>query len=99
MDQYYKLDILRLPVRLVWRSGNRSIIRFAIRKFLRVPWFGPVLVPAEPVVELVLEGDADGLFLRAIAPASAYFAETGSPSFTRFKVRARGTGAGLAHGL
>jgi hypothetical protein len=100
MDRYYKVDIRRLPLALLWRWGYRvKLLICIVRKALPLPWFATILVPAEPVVERVSPAQATEHLVEALAPASSYFAQNGFQSITYYSVPNLGPTRGLAHAL
>ena len=58
--RYYKLNVGRLPLGLVWSWGSLpGFLAFLVfYKLLRVRKYGPVLVPAQPGVLRIPEGEA-----------------------------------------
>jgi hypothetical protein len=98
-ERYYKVDIRRLPARLVRSWGGSGFLLFLVRKLLPIPWYGPVLVPARLAVDRVAEESADVQLRSMMGPGLSAVEPLGFRMAFLYSVRTLGSPRGLAGAL
>ena len=96
MALYYKLNMKRLPMSLVWSwGGPLKFCAFAIRKAVPVRWVLPGLLPGEPGITQLAEADAPPDLVALLQAPSTQLVAAGFDPITHYSVPAIGLGSGL----
>ncbi len=96
MATYYKVNVKRLPLSLVWSWGNPLVFCvFAIRRLLPGSWVHPGLVPGEPRIIPLEEDTAPADLVAALQEPSTQLVADALVPITHYQVPAVGLGRGL----
>ena len=99
MERYFKTDIRRMPLGIVWSWSAGSALYLALRKLLPVPFYAPALVPEQLAVNPVAEASADPGLLRMVAGPSAELLEMGFAPVLLYTVPTLGPTRSLGRAL
>jgi len=99
VGRYFKTNIRRMPLRIVWSWGAGKALVLALRKLLPVPFYASTLVPEQLDLNPVAEASADPELLRRMAGPLAELQRMGFVSVMLYTVPILGPTRGLGRAL
>jgi hypothetical protein len=99
VERYYKTDIRRVPLRLVWSWGGGGFLAYLVRKWLPFPWYGPGVVPATLGIVPVRSDDADPHLFELIERETGKLEKLGFRPELLYRTTVLGPARGLGRAL